>query len=78
MKSPFASVSAATILAASLILAAGLSPAQATTEEIASTSAPATSTSVVDAGTPAPEQDVVASTYGMAFLPCTMFGIRWC
>ncbi|MDJ0312163.1 hypothetical protein [Arthrobacter sp. H35-D1] len=66
MKSPLVSVGAATVLAASLLLAPGLSPAQAGTNDTSSTS----TTSIM--------QGPVASTYGFGTLPCYLFGFRWC
>ncbi|MHA7271652.1 hypothetical protein [Arthrobacter sp. HLT1-20] len=66
MKSPFASVGVAAVLAAGLVLAPGLSPAQADTTVASDTAA----TSVA-AGS-------VATTYGMIFLPCNLFGFRIC
>ena len=66
MKSPFISVGAAAVLAASLVLAPGLSPAQASTGTTSSTS----NSSVAQAP--------VASTYGIGYLPCNFFGFIWC
>lgn len=68
MKTPFASMGAAAILAAGLILAPGLSPAQA------STAAASTATSSISSFAPGS----VATTYGMWFVPCNIFGFRMC
>ncbi|WP_207343669.1 hypothetical protein [Arthrobacter sp. E3] len=65
MKSPLVSIGAATVLAASLVLAPGLSPAQA-------------STGVTSSTTSSVAQAPVASTYGIGYLPCNFFGFIWC
>ncbi|POH59359.1 hypothetical protein CVS28_07760 [Arthrobacter glacialis] len=67
MKSPFASVGVAAVLAAGLILAPGLSPAQADTATSNDT-APVSSV----------QTENVATTYGMWFIPCNVFGFRMC
>lgn len=69
MKSRFATAGAAAILAAGLILAPGLSPAQASS---------ATQDSSVSATTEGTGSGNVASTYGMFFIPCNIFGLRLC
>lgn len=68
MKSPLASVGVATVLAAALVLAPGLSPAQA---DAVDSSITTTSVSSVATGS-------VATTYGLWFLPCSIGGLRWC
>lgn len=69
MKFPLASTGAAAVLAAGLILAPGLSPAQASSGIAPAASSSANS--LIGSGS-------VATTYGMFHLPCTMFGIRFC
>lgn len=71
MKFPLASTGAAAVLAAGLILAPGLSPAQASEVPAASSVASTSGTTLMGSGT-------VATSYGMFFLPCTMWGIRFC
>ncbi|WP_104109831.1 hypothetical protein [Arthrobacter sp. N199823] len=77
MKKPFASAGIAAVIAAGLILAPGLSPAQASTSE-----APETSISAAPVASSAPMGGAisgnVASTYGMFFLPCNFLGLRLC
>ncbi|MEO8221012.1 MAG: hypothetical protein ABI563_09530 [Specibacter sp.] len=68
MKSPFVSAGVAAVLAAGLILAPGLSPAQADSVDGSGT---ATSISSVAAGN-------VATTYGLWYQPCNVFGFRFC
>ncbi len=65
MKNPIASVGVAALLAAGLILAPGLSPAQATT--------PSTSSTNISM-----KPGNVATTYGMWFVPCNFLGFRIC
>ncbi|MDJ0316678.1 hypothetical protein [Arthrobacter antibioticus] len=65
MKNPIASVGVAAVLAAGLILAPGLSPAQASTPNTSNT-------------TIAMKPGNVATTYGMWFVPCNVFGFRMC
>lgn len=74
MKSRFASVGVATVLTAGLLLAPGLSPAQASSGAALSSASAITaakSTSKFAPGT-------VATTYGMWFIPCDVFGLRLC
>lgn len=72
MKNPFAKVGIAATLAAGLILAPGLSPAQASTPA----PGPASSISIADLGPKAGGGTM--TTYGMWFLPCDMLGFRFC
>lgn len=69
MKKPFASAGIAAVVAAGLIMAPGLSPAQAST-----LAAPTTSISAA----PVSSSGGVATTYGMFFLPCNLFGWKIC
>lgn len=78
MKSPFASAGIATVLAAGLILAPGLSAAQASTLESPASSISATSPSTGELGASSLLGGNVASTYGMFFIPCNIFGLRLC
>ncbi|WP_269937759.1 hypothetical protein [Arthrobacter sp. HY1533] len=83
MKSRFATASAAAILAAGLILAPGLSPAQASSAtEDSSVSVVAETPSTTEGaglgGTGLAGSGNVASTYGMFFIPCNIFGLRLC
>ncbi|MHA7304345.1 hypothetical protein ACX80E_03730 [Arthrobacter sp. TMN-49] len=66
MKAPFTSVGVAAVLAAGLVLAPGLSPAQAD-----GTTSSATSISSVAKGN-------VATTLGLWYQPCNLFGFRIC
>lgn len=68
VKTPFASMGAAAVLAAALILAPGLSPAQA------STVTGSAATSSISSSAPGS----VATTYGMWYIPCNVFGFRMC
>lgn len=77
MKKPFASAGIAAVIAAGLILAPGLSPAQASTSEVPETSisaAPVASSG----GMGGAISGNVATTYGMFFIPCNVFGWRLC
>ncbi|WP_343318764.1 hypothetical protein AAFM46_15860 [Arthrobacter sp. TMP15] len=65
MKNPIASVGVAAVLAAGLILAPGLSPAQAS---------PINASNINISMKPGN----VATTYGMWFVPCNVFGFRMC
>lgn len=79
MKKPFASAGIAAVVAAGLIMAPGLSPAQASTLEVPATSiaaAPVSSTG--GAGLGGAISGNVASTYGMLFIPCNIFGWKLC
>lgn len=77
MKKPFASAGIAAVIAAGLILAPGLSPAQASTSE-----APETSISAAPVAAPTAMGGAisggVATTYGIFFIPCNVFGWRLC
>lgn len=77
MKKPFASAGIAAVIAAGLILAPGLSPAQASSSE-----APVTSISAApvasSGGMGGAISGNVASTYGIMFIPCNIFGWRLC
>lgn len=77
MKSPFASAGIAAVLAAGLILAPGLSPAQASTAEAADSPA-VSSSSMTAASLGGMNSGSVATTYGMFFIPCNIFGLRLC
>ena len=79
MKKPFASAGIAAVVAAGLIMAPGLSPAQASTLEAPATSitaAPASTTEGTGLG--GAISGGVATTYGMFFLPCNFLGLRIC
>ncbi|MET4003563.1 MULTISPECIES: hypothetical protein [Arthrobacter] len=79
MKSPFTSVGIAAVLTAGLIMAPGLSAAQASGPD---TQAPITSTQStnVTGGSNAgnPISSGAVSTYGMFFIPCNIFFLRLC
>lgn len=77
MKSRFTKVGIAATLAAGLILAPGLSPAQASALE------PAAPSSISNVASASGNQSVGApatsvTTYGMWFLPCDFLGLRLC
>lgn len=85
MKSPFTKVGIAAVLAAGLILAPGLSPAQAAAPVL---NVPAASKAQIPGDVLAPGLSLsnpaigakggTATTYGIWFLPCDMFGLRLC
>lgn len=76
MKSPFASAGIATVLAAGLILAPGLSPAQADAPDSPASSISATSPSTGGLGSQLGGN--VATGYGIFLIPCNIFGLRLC
>lgn len=80
MKSRLTSASVATVLAAALLLAPGLSPAQAGTKDLGtaspSVSKPALAPSLGNG--PVAGAGGTATTYGMWYLPCNVFGLRLC
>lgn len=76
MKSRFATAGAAAILAAGLILAPGLSPAQASSATDDSSVSTTVGTGL--GGTGLAGSGNVASTYGIWFVPCNVFGLRLC
>lgn len=83
MKSRFATAGAAAILATGLILAPGLSPAQASSATDDSSVSVVTETPSAPEGTGLGGSGLagsgnVASTYGMWFVPCNVFGLRLC
>lgn len=79
MKKPFASAGIAAVVAAGLIMAPGLSPAQASTLEAPATSISAAPVSSSEGtGLGGAISGGVPTTYGMFFLPCNFMGFRLC
>ena len=78
MKSRFATAGAAALLAAGLILAPGLSPAQASSATEDSGVSTATEAPTTAEGTGLGGSGAVVSPYGMWFIPCNVFGLRLC
>lgn len=78
MKKPFASAGIAAVVAAGLIMAPGLSPAQASTLEAPATSISAPVNSSGGMGLGGAISGSVATTYGMLFIPCNFLGFRLC
>lgn len=85
MKSPFTKVGIAAVLAAGLILAPGLSPAQADAPVL---NVPAASKAKIPGDVLAPGLSLgnpalggaggTATTYGLWFVPCDFLGFRLC
>lgn len=81
MKSRFTKATFAAALAAGLILAPGLSPAQAATSDLGTAGASISKSSVkppLSLGNGPVNGGGTATTYGMWFIPCDVFGLRLC
>ncbi|AIY02218.1 hypothetical protein ART_2619 [Arthrobacter sp. PAMC 25486] len=82
MKSRLTSASVATVLAAALLLAPGLSPAQASTSDLGASGTNISDSSLkpgLSLGNGAiGGAGNTATTYGMWFVPCNIFGFRMC